>query len=109
MKRVALIMATSNKNIISNSLAKKMLFCIDEYDVIKNKTSSKCIKPAYKGQSRPFWENFLEGSLYEDIDDLKNELLCFLVYYNDHRSLFSLQELTPKEFREKEKKCKLIT
>ena len=82
-----------------------MLFCIDEYDVIKNKTSSKCIKPAYKGQARPFWENFWEnfweGSLYEDIDDLKNKLLGFWVYYNDYCSHSALQELTPKEFRAK--------
>jgi len=34
-------MATSNKRIISNSLAKKMLFCIEEYEAIKNKTSKK--------------------------------------------------------------------
>ena len=49
--------------------------------------------------------DFLEGSLYEDIDDdLNNELLGFLVYYNDHRSHSSLQELTPKEFRENHNK-----
>ena len=82
-----------------------MLFRVYEYDVIKNKTRTKDIKVAYKGQSRAF----LEDSLYEDIYDLKNKLLGFLVYYNDHRPHSSLQELTPKEFREKEQKCKLIT
>ena len=69
-------------------------------------------RPQTNGKIERFWrtleEDFLEGSLYEDIDDLKDALLGFLVYYNDHRSHSSLQGLTPKEFREKEQKCKLI-
>ena len=39
----------------------------------------------------------------KDVYDLKNELLGFLVYYNDYRPHSLLQELTPKGFREKEK------
>ena len=80
---------------------KKDIICVYEYDVIKNKTGIKYIQVAYKGQDRAFLEDFLQGSLYEDIYDLKNELLGFLVYYNDHRPHSSLQELTSKDFREK--------
>ena len=43
-------------------------------------------------------EDFLEDALYEDIDDLKEELLGFLVYYNEHRPHSTLGGLTPKEF-----------
>ena len=56
-----------------------------------------------------FWktlkEDFLDDALYEDIDDLREELLGFLVYYNEHRPHTSLENLTPKEFIENEKKC----
>ena len=48
-------------------------------------------------------EDFLDDALYEDIDDLREELLGFLVYYNDHRPHTSLENLTPKEFIENEK------
>jgi transposase InsO family protein len=43
----------------------------------------------------------LDGALYEDVDDLKSELLGFLVYYNEHRPHSSLGGLTPKEFIKK--------
>ena len=49
-------------------------------------------------------EDFIECSLYEDIADLKEELLGFLVYYNEHRPHSSLGGLTPKEFLEKNNK-----
>ena len=34
-------MATSGKNLISRTLANKMLRCIEEYEAIKNKTSKQ--------------------------------------------------------------------
>lgn len=34
-------MTTSNKDLISRTLAKRMMSCIDEYRAIKNKTSTK--------------------------------------------------------------------
>jgi len=77
-------MATSNNGIISQSLANKMLYCIKEY----------------------LKEVFFYDALYDNIDDLKKELLDFLVYYNEHRPHTSLENLTPKEFIENEKKCK---
>ena len=40
----------------------------------------------------------MDDALYEDIDDLREELLGFLVYYNEHRPHTSLENLTPKEF-----------
>jgi len=36
---------------------------------------------------------------------LREELLGFLVYYNEHSPHISLENLTPKEFIENEKKC----
>jgi len=36
-----------------------------------------------------FWKtlnkDFIEDARYNDIEDLKNELIGFLVYYNEHR------------------------
>jgi transposase InsO family protein len=51
-------------------------------------------------------EDFLDDALYENIDDLKNELLGFLVYYNEHRKHSALNGLTPNEFnKNNNKKC----
>jgi transposase InsO family protein len=40
------------------------------------------------GKVERFWrtlkEDFIEEALYEDMDDLKNELSVFLVCYNEH-------------------------
>jgi len=66
-------------------------------------------RPQTNGKVERFWktlkEDFLDDALYEDIDDLREELLGFLVYYNEHRPHTSLENLTPKEFIENEKKC----
>ncbi|MDR1679514.1 MAG: transposase [Prevotellaceae bacterium] len=47
-----------------------------------------------------FWktlnEDFIEEALYENLDDLKNELLGFLIYYNEHRPHSAINGLTPK-------------
>jgi transposase InsO family protein len=69
---------------------------------------TKPYHPQQNGKVERFWktlkEDFIEGSLYEDIVDLKDELLGFLVYYNEHRPHSSLGGLTPKEFLEKNNK-----
>ena len=50
---------------------------------------TKPYRPQTNGKIERFWktlnEDFVEGALYENIDDLKNELLCILLYYNEHR------------------------
>ena len=43
-------------------------------------------------------EEFLEDSLFEDEEDLKNEILGFIAYYNEYRAHSSLNGLTPLEF-----------
>ncbi len=37
-------MATSNKDLISKTLARRMMACIEEYEAIKNKTSKNFTK-----------------------------------------------------------------
>lgn len=45
--------------------------------------------PQANGKIERFWktlkEEFIEDALYENIQDLKNELIGFIVYYNEHR------------------------
>lgn len=52
------------------------------------------------GKIERFWrtlnEDFIEDALYENIDDLKNELLEFLVYYNKLRPHSAINAMTPK-------------
>jgi transposase InsO family protein len=62
---------------------------------------TKPYRPQTNGKIERFWktlnEDFIEDALYEDIDDLKNELLGFLVYYNEHRTHTAINNLTPME------------
>jgi len=59
-------------------------------------------RPQTNGKIERFWktlkEDFIEDALYEDIEDLKSELLGFLVYYNEHRPHSSLNGNVPKFF-----------
>ena len=52
-----------------------------------------------------FWktlkEDFLEDSLFNNEEDLKDELLGFITYYNEYRPHSSLNGDTPRKFREK--------
>ena len=43
-------------------------------------------------------EEFLEDSLFEYEEDLKNEILGFIAYYNQHRAHSSLNGITPIQF-----------
>ena len=61
---------------------------------------TKPYRPQTNGKIERFWktlkEDFIEDALYENLDDLKNELLGFLVYYNEHRPHTSLNGKVPK-------------
>jgi hypothetical protein len=50
---------------------------------------TKPYRPQTNGKIERFWktlnEDFIEGALYENLEDLKNELLGFIIYYNEHR------------------------
>ena len=66
---------------------------------------TKPYRPQTNGKIERFWktlkEDFTEDSLFNDINDLKEELLGYIVYYNEHRPHSSLNGLTPKEFLQK--------
>lgn len=63
---------------------------------------TKPYRPQTNGKIERFWktlkEDFIEDALYENKEDLKNELLGFLVYYNEHRAHSSLNGKTPLVF-----------
>lgn len=63
---------------------------------------TKPYTPKTNGKIERFWktleEEFLEDSLFEDEEDLKNEILGFIAYYNEYRAHSSLNGLTPLEF-----------
>lgn len=50
---------------------------------------TKPYRPQTNGKIERFWktlkEEFIEDALYQNLDDLKEELLGFLIYYNQHR------------------------
>lgn len=70
---------------------------------------TKPYRPQTNGKIERFWktlkEDFIEDALYNDIEDLKDELLQYLVYYNECRPHSSLDGNIPKEFLQK---CKRI-
>jgi hypothetical protein len=60
---------------------------------------TKPYRPQTNGKIERFWktlkEDFIQDALYENIDDLKNELLGFIVYYNEHRPHSAIKAITP--------------
>ena len=66
---------------------------------------TKPYRPQTNGKIERFWktlkEDFTEDSLFNDKEDLKEELLGYIVYYNEHRPHSSLNGLTPKDFLQK--------
>lgn len=63
---------------------------------------TKPYRPQTNGKIERFWktlkEDFTQDSLFNDIEDLKEELLGYVVYYNEHRPHSALNGNTPKEF-----------
>lgn len=68
---------------------------------IKHKYT-KPYRPQTNGKVERFWktlnEDMLEDACYEDIEDLRNELLEYLVYYNEHRPHQGLDGKLPIHF-----------
>ena len=68
-------------------------------------TYTKPYTPKTNGKIERFWktlkEDFLDDALYDDIDDLKEELLGFIVYYNEHRAHCGLNGKCPVDFAKK--------
>ena len=62
---------------------------------------TKPYKPQTNGKIERFWktlkEDCIEDALYEDINDLKDELLKYIVYYNEHRPHSGIGGLIPIE------------
>lgn len=62
---------------------------------------TKPYRPQTNGKIERFWrtlkEDFLEEALYNDVADMKEELLKYIVYYNEHRGHSSLNGKTPKQ------------
>ena len=59
-------------------------------------------RPQTNGKVERFWktlhDDLIEGTTFDTIDEFRNELLQYLIYYNEHRPHQSLQGLTPKQF-----------
>ncbi len=53
------------------------------------------------GKIERFWktlkEDVIEDALYQNLDDLKEEMLGFLVYYNNHRPHSAIGGKTPAQ------------
>ena len=63
---------------------------------------TKPYQPQPNGKIERFWktlkEDFIEDAQYDDLADLKEELIGYLLYYNEHRPHSSLNGSTPKDF-----------
>ena len=62
-------------------------------------TYTRPYHPQTNGKIERFWktlnEDFIEDARYNDIEDLKNELIGFLVYYNEHRPHSGIGNIAP--------------
>jgi hypothetical protein len=62
---------------------------------------TKPYRPQTNGKIERFWktlnEDFIEDALFESLEDLKNEMLEYLVYYNNYRPHSAINGLTPKQ------------
>ena len=62
---------------------------------------TKPYRPQTNGKIERFWrilnEDFIEDALYENFEDLKDELFGFLVCYNEYRTHSGINGLTPQQ------------
>ena len=62
---------------------------------------TKPYRPQTNGKIERFWktlkEDFIEDAFYQNLDDLKEELLGFLIYYNEHRPHSAIDGKKPVE------------
>lgn len=62
----------------------------------------KPYRPQTNGKIERFWrtlrEDFLRDATFESLEQFKEELQSYLLYYNEYRAHSSLDGLTPKEF-----------
>lgn len=63
---------------------------------------TKPYRPQTNGKIERFWktlkEDFIEEALYQNLDDLKEEMLGFLAYYNHHRPHSAIKGKTPAQY-----------
>lgn len=59
-------------------------------------------RPQTNGKIERFWrtleDDMIQGATFDDLGHLSNELLRYLIYYNEHRPHQALGGLTPKAF-----------
>lgn len=67
-------------------------------------------RPQTNGKVERFWKtlraDLLEDVVFDNLDHFRNELMEYLVYYNEHRPHQSLDNIPPAEFA---KSCQRIT
>lgn len=61
-------------------------------------------RPQTNGKAERFWrtleEDLIEGTTFDSLDHFKDELMQYLIYYNEHRPHQAISGKTPKQFRE---------
>lgn len=59
-------------------------------------------RPQTNGKAERFWrtldEDLIEGTTFDDLQHFKNELLEYMLYYNEFRPHQAIQGMTPKAF-----------
>jgi transposase InsO family protein len=63
---------------------------------------TKPYKPQTNGKIERFWktieEELLQGEEFETLEDLKNHILGYVVYYNEHRKHGGIGRQIPVDF-----------
>ncbi|MBU1926307.1 MAG: DDE-type integrase/transposase/recombinase [Gammaproteobacteria bacterium] len=61
-------------------------------------------RPQTNGKVERFWrtleDELIEGTTFETLEEFKEELIKYLIYYNEHRPHQGIGGKTPKEFKE---------